>query len=119
MRRCWMIPLQDAGNIVAGVRGDQNVRNREGNHQSQRDSRPMQYEATSAGSTFVSMKKHKRRGSTFSAVALRDLGGHDFSKRNQPRRASDSATQACRCGWSVLAGLRVLSYCWYGLGTIL
>src|SRR6266481_8051232 len=80
-----MILLQDAVNIVPGVRGDQNVRNREGNQQSQRDLRPAQYEATLAGSTFVSMKKHRGRGSSFSAVGLRDLGGHDFSKRNQPR----------------------------------
>jgi len=83
-----MILLQDAGNIVPGVRGDQNARNREGNQQSQRDLGPTQHEATLAGSTFV-MKKHKGRGNTFSAVALRGLGGHDFSKRNQPRRASD------------------------------
>src|SRR6266403_3973343 len=109
-----MILLQDAGNIVPGVRGDQNVRNREGNQQSQRDSRPTQHEATLAGSTFVSMKKHKGTGSTFSAVALRGLGGHDFSKRNQPRHPSDWAAQGRRCGWSLLARLRVLS----GLGTI-
>src|SRR6266481_9615795 len=80
-----MILLQDAVNIVPGVRGDQNVCNREGDQQSHRDSRPTQYEATLAGSTFVSMKKHKERGSTFSPVALRGLGRHDFSKRNQAR----------------------------------
>src|SRR6266478_4514875 len=100
-----MILLQDAVNIVPGVRGDQNVRNREGNQQSQRDLRPAQYEATLAGSTFVSMKKHKGRGSSFSAVALRGLGGHDFSKRNQPRRASDWAHRV-----AVVAGLYRLDF---------
>jgi len=72
MRRYWMILLQDAVNIVCRIRSDQNVRNRKGNNQSQRDSRPSHHETKSVASSCVPVKEHEGRESTFSPVALRD-----------------------------------------------
>ncbi len=52
-----MIRPQDPVNIIAEIRGDQNVRDREGNEQSQRDSRPSHHTAFIA-SAFVSVKEY-------------------------------------------------------------
>lgn len=103
MRRCRMILLQDAVNVVGRIRGDQNARNRENSNQSQYNSCPPRHDTKFVASTSVPVKKDEGRGRIYSDASLRDLGDQRLLQANQSRRASNSATQARRLGGSLPA----------------